>query len=243
MSDLTDRNWIGRRVRNAFSRFREHDSQPLDGGGERVDIDLTRGTPDYESFDMYEKSHWRRYEFALEHVVAGGTTGDFACGTGYGTVLLAGQSALTIGADRDADVIRAVSRRYRRVSNVTFIQADLLDLSYDNVFDTIVSFETIEHFSEEQVPRLMAKFAQALKAGGTFVMSTPYMQQASPEALAMGFHHTFLIDESRVRHWLDESGMRVDDFWCQNYRQHDVVRGCPPDRDFLIAVATRVTRR
>jgi 2-polyprenyl-3-methyl-5-hydroxy-6-metoxy-1,4-benzoquinol methylase len=213
--------------------------QGLESGGERVDIDLSVEPPTYESLDMYEKSHWRRYEFALEHVVEGGVSGDFACGSGYGCVLLAEKSARVVGADVDRKVIKTISRRYRDVPSVTFLRSDLLDLDFRHVFDTIVSFETIEHFTPQDVPRLLEIFANALKPGGTLILSTPYMQPASPEAIAMGFHRTFSIDESRLSDWLADAGLGVRLFRYQNYETHDVVAD-GVDQDFLIAVATVV---
>jgi cyclopropane fatty-acyl-phospholipid synthase-like methyltransferase len=209
---------------------------PLEGGGERVDINLANGVPDYDSFDMYEKSHWRRYEFALEKLVGGGTSGDFACGTGYGSVLLAQRSSKVVGADLDGRVVAAASRRYRHVPNVSFLRRNLLDLNHKNTFDTIVSFETVEHFSPDEIPRLFATFASASKPGAMLILSTPYLQPASPEALSMGFHQTFSIDEERVETWFRDAGYSVHEFLCQNYETHDIVADMPVGRDFIIAV-------
>lgn len=211
----------------------------LDGGGERVDIDVSQATPPYESLDMYEKSHWRRYEFAIQHMVAGGATGDFACGTGYGTAMLARRSSVAIGADSNRRVIREITRRYRGVPNLRFRRTDLLRLDYHNVFDTIVSFETIEHFHEDEIPDLLSRFARALRPGGIFIVSTPFMQTRSPEALAMGFHRTFMIDESRLQGWLVDAELQVRFFGYQSYQRHAVVEEPPPECDFLIAVAVR----
>jgi 2-polyprenyl-3-methyl-5-hydroxy-6-metoxy-1,4-benzoquinol methylase len=209
----------------------------LEGGGERVDIDVSHATPSYESLDIYEKSHWRRYEFALDHVVPGGVSGDFACGTGYGSVLLADKSSRVIGADVDHNLVRTISRRYRHVPSVSFVCSDLLQLDFSRVFDTIVSFETIEHFAPADVTLLFAIFARALKHGGILILSTPYMQPASPEALAMGFHRTFLIDEARLISWLEDGGFVVKLIRYQSYATHDIVPD-GIDQDFLIAVAT-----
>ena len=211
----------------------------LDGGGERVDIDVSRGTPPYESLDVYEKSHWRRYEFAVQHMVVGGATGDFACGTGYGTAMLARGSSVAIGADSNRRVIREITRRYGDVPNLRFLRTNLLRLDYDNVFDTIVSFETIEHFQEDEIPDLLSRFGRALKPGGIFIVSTPFMQSRSPEAIAMGFHRTFLINEIRLRSWLEHADLEVRSFGYQSYQRHTVVEEPPSDCDFLIAVAVR----
>lgn len=212
---------------------------PLDGGGERVDIDVSRGTPPYESLDVYEKSHWRRYEFAMQHMVVGGATGDFACGTGYGTAMLARRSSVALGADSNRRVIREIARRYSDVPNLRFLRTDLLGLDYRNAFDTIVSFETIEHFHEDEIPDLLSRFGRALKPGGILILSTPFMQSRSPEALAMGFHRTFMINEIRLKRWLEDADLEVRFFGYQSYERHTVVDEPPSDCDFLIAVAVR----
>ena len=142
-----------------------------------------------------------------------------------------------VGADVDRKVIRTISRRYRHVRNVTFLRRNLLDLDFRRTFDTVVCFETLEHFAPQEIPRLLARFASALKANGTLILSTPHMQPPSPEALAMGFHRTFLIDEARVTDWLSGAGFALRLLRYQSYKTHDIVAD-GVDQDFLIAVAS-----
>lgn len=213
-------------------------AEGLEGGGERVDIGLSASVPSYESLNMYEKSHWRRYEFALDCIVENGVTGDFACGTGYGSVLLSRRSARVLGADVNPLVVQTITERYRHVPSVTFLEQNLLAIDYRETFDSIVCFETLEHFAPHEVPELLARFARGLKPGGTLILSTPYMQPPSPEALQMGFHRTFLIDESRLTSWLTDTGFTTPPLLrYQNYQTHDIVAH-DAHADFLIAVTT-----
>jgi SAM-dependent methyltransferase len=150
--------------------------------------------------------------------------------------MLAARARNAVGADIDGAVIESVSRRYRRVPNVRFVQCDLLDLTFAESFDAVVSYETLEHFVETDVPRLLAVFARALRRPGRLIVSTPYMQEPSLEALEMGFHRAFLIDEAKLGSWLGSAGFRISHFAYQDYRTH-VVRTDSLSADFLIAVA------
>ncbi len=121
----------------------EINKQNLDGNGERIDIYYKRYLNLY-TLDMYQKSHYFRYEFAKDFISSGDFCGDFACGTGYGSVMLAEKSQKVIGVDINSTVIDEIKKRYKKIGNVNFINANLLDIEYDSFFDAIVSFETIE---------------------------------------------------------------------------------------------------
>jgi SAM-dependent methyltransferase len=194
----------------------------LTGGGERVDIDLRTTPPALEQFDLYQLSHWRRYEFARTQIKPGDAVGDFACGTGYGTVLMAGIASRVVGVDVDSRVIRQVSKRYAQSPNTRFLRSDLRKLTFSNQFDLIVSFETIEHFSPADIPRVLQVFARSLRPGGRLITSTPYRQERTAAAEALGFHNTYDIDENRLTDWLIDAGFEVEGFWYQDYATHDV---------------------
>ena len=105
--------------------------------------------------------HVERYEFALRHVK--GLVGDIACGSGFGSKILAQKGEQVLGVDLDQDVINYATRSYND-SNIHYICADAMQLTHEP-FDVIVSFETVEH-----VPRpkaLLHHLASLLKPGGT----------------------------------------------------------------------------
>ncbi len=211
---------------------------PLESDGERIDIDISKKDIDSLKLDMYQKSHYQRYLFALNVLCPAGVTGDFACGSGYGSVLLAGKSERVIGMDINAYVVEQISRRYDSISNLEFVHGNLLNLTYEALFDSIVSFETVEHFKEEEIPELFNRFSCALKPGGTLIFSTPYLQERSPEAVTMGFHLTFDIDEEKIRNWLGVNGLQLKYVRYQNYVTH-VIEEELADKDFIICVAVK----
>ncbi len=221
---------IFQRLRALFTPIRV-----LEDAGERVDIEFSSDL-DFSRLDLYQKSHFSRYMFALDQIPAGGICGDFACGTGYGTAMLSQRASRAIGADRNGNVIAAIRQRYARYSNLEYVEADLFALPYKSLFDAIVSFETIEHFEEEDIVPLLKVFSSALKPGGTLIFSTPFRQERTPEALKLGFHKTFDIDQGRIRNWLLQVGLTPQEFYVQDYRTHRVVESLEKP-DFIICMA------
>lgn len=109
-----------------------------------------------------------RYQFALKYVRKGDKVLDVACGTGYGSSLLA-QKGKVVGIDINRDAIKYAKRKYRRVS---FLVADAQKLPFkDGEFDLAVSFEFIEHIKKPE--KLLHEVKRVLKRKGTFILSTP----------------------------------------------------------------------
>lgn len=205
--------------------------------GERVDINL-KSKPRYALMDMYQKNHYKRYVFAKQFVQPGMVCGDFACGSGYGSALLAETASRVTGIDIKQHVIDTVALRYADLRNVEFVCCDLRTIAYDKEFDLVVSFETIEHIAEQDVIGVFKNFARALKSGGILIFSTPYLQKRTPEAVAMGFHQIFNIDETRIASWLEPAGFSTEKVLYQNYRSHEVTASLK-DKDFVICVAKK----
>lgn len=229
---------LNRNGSNPMEFYDFNKSNPLGGNGERVDIQLQK-TFDFEKLDMYQKNHFRRYEFAKEIVEAGDICGDFACGTGYGSILISEKAKKVIAADIDDGVITTIKERYVNNKNVTFLNENLLDLKFENVFDKVLSFETIEHFSEPDIKKLLSMFSKSLKQGGKLIFSTPYTQEKSEAAMKLGFHLTFYIDEEKINGWLKEAGFSIQSVCYQNYDSH-FVKNELEKKDFIICIARKI---
>src|SRR3989304_1701784 len=198
---------IFNKLKNKFS---------LSDNGERVDINNNKNT-NFEKLDMYQKNHIKRYEFAKQLLNPGDIVGDFACGTGYGTAMLSEKSVKVIGMDINKKVIETIKKRYQENKRVEFITSNILDIKYENYFNKIVSFETIEHLEENDIPKVFNLFFKALKDNGKLTFSVPYMQKNNKAAAQMGFHKTFYIDENKIQTWLDQAGFKKSFFKYQNY--------------------------
>lgn len=208
---------------------------PLGGNGERVDIQLNKDI-DFDKLDIYQKNHWRRYEFARDKIEPNHICGDFACGTGYGSIMLADKAGNVTGVDVNTEVISTIKERYRHFNTVSFLNENLLNLTFTNHFDSIISFETLEHFDEANIIRLFAIFNRALKQNGKLIFSTPYMQEQSEEAIKMGFHLAFNIDEKKIENWLKKAGFKIDCINYQNYDTHNVESNLEK-KEFIVCVA------
>lgn len=121
-----------------------------------------------EAVEASLQEHLARYRFAREQ--ARGRILDVACGTGYGTAMLG-----AVGVDLSLEALR-----YARKYPARYVAADAVRLPFGRVFDTIVSFETIEHVPDPQ--RFVAECARVLKPGGRFMVSTPNRELWSPRS-------------------------------------------------------------
>ncbi len=207
----------------------------LENGGERVDIVFSSPT----LLDENEKCHLKRYQFASTYITTNDTVADFACGTGYGSAILAEKAASVVGLDIDQKVIASITEKYKPIHNLSFKNTDLLKIDFKNQFDYIVSFETIEHFEESDILKLLGLFNNALKSGGRLIMSTPYMQKDDKQALRAGFHKTFFIDEEKIEHWLTTNGFGNFDFYYQSYAWPAVSKA-EVEKDFVICITQKI---
>lgn len=114
--------------------------------------------------------HLKRYEFARSFC-ARKVVLDAGCGTGYGTAYLGADADRVVGVDVSEQALAYARSRYS-TANVEFARADLEELPFpDASFDTVVSFEAIEHL--EHPYAFVEHAARVLRPGGTFVVSTP----------------------------------------------------------------------
>jgi 2-polyprenyl-3-methyl-5-hydroxy-6-metoxy-1,4-benzoquinol methylase len=131
--------------------------------------------------------HAERYEFAARHLGPGRLL-DLACGTGYGTRILAerGQPELSLlGVDVSESAI-AYAREHWQDERTRFEVSDALAFRPAERFDHIVSIETIEHLPDPEA--FVAHLVGLLRPGGLLVASVP----TTPSVDANPFHlHDF----------------------------------------------------
>lgn len=120
--------------------------------------------------------HLARYYFATPYVK--GRVLDIACGTGYGCHMAAKERKREVteivGVDRDPETIRYAGQEYNH-QKVRYVQGDALDPELPGqlgLFDTILSFETIEHVEDDRL--FMDQLYAMLKPGGILVLSSPF---------------------------------------------------------------------
>ncbi len=163
------------------------DTPELEFTGERF-------TPECVREIAYE--HWHRYAWATRLVGARDVL-DAACGEGYGSHLLSTTAARVSGVDLSAEAIAHARERYPS-ERLDFRVADVLDLPFDDdSFDVVVSFETLEHLSQQDA--MLAEFRRVLRSGGVLVLSSPDRRTYSE---LTGYNNPFHLREL-YRHELE----------------------------------------
>ncbi|MFC7062935.1 class I SAM-dependent methyltransferase [Halobacillus seohaensis] len=120
--------------------------------------------------------HIARYHFSELYVH--GRVLDLACGVGYGSAHIAKKRKKhideMIGIDICKDTIQYAIQNYYHPL-LEFQVGDILHADWVTEigqFDTILSFETIEHIPDEKI--FMSHIHKLLKPGGTLILSTPF---------------------------------------------------------------------
>jgi 2-polyprenyl-3-methyl-5-hydroxy-6-metoxy-1,4-benzoquinol methylase len=206
----------------------------LENNGERMDINYYN--MNYNNFDIYQKSHYKRYEMVRTQLKENYIVGDMACGSGYGSLMLSEMCSEVYGVDIDQTTINEISKRYENEKKVKFSINNLLDIEFENKFDLIVSFETVEHFDESDIEKLMFNFHRALKDGGVIIFSTPYNQPKTQSS--MKWHKTFYIVEDKMNELLN-GYFEIESMWYQDYQTHDLKEEINK-KDFIICKAKKI---
>lgn len=145
-----------------------------------LDFTLERYDPSYDAifFPNVSVPHWVRYRWAAPYCKNKRVL-DIACGTGYGTNLLAQTAVSVLGVDQGAQTIAYCQQTY---PNCGFVQGDATTFALNEPVDVVVSLETIEHIQE--VDAFLRCVVANLTADGLFICSTP-IHGAAP----MSPHH------------------------------------------------------
>lgn len=115
--------------------------------------------------------HVATYDFARQYCTDK-TVLDLGCGSGYGTARTAAWGSSVIGVDVSAAAV-AYARRHYQADNLTFEQVSAgarLPFS-EQTFDTVLSFQVIEHVVDPV--RYLEEAKRVLRPGGTLVLVTP----------------------------------------------------------------------
>ena len=170
--------------------------------------------------DLIEKSivaeHFQRYRAVLD-IAKGKKVLDAACGSGYGTALMAATAQSVTGIDISTEAISYASKRYAKLSNVRYVEASIAELPFEeHSFDVIVSFETIEHVNEEMQNSFLREIKRCLKKDGILVMSSPDKRTYSD---LPNFNNEFHVKEFYFNEF--EAFLQQEFKHCKYYLQGD----------------------
>lgn len=142
----------------------------------------------------YWGEHAARYVYAVPFV-DGKRVLDIACGTGYGIGLLRKHASYVVGVDIDESAASEAKRETGE--NGAVMLGDGLGLPFpDATFETIISFETLEHLHSRR--EFLAELRRVLTPGGKLLLSTPNALYTKPVngVPANPFHvHEYQPDE------------------------------------------------
>lgn len=178
-----------------------------------------RFEPTFMQGSVIEAEHLSRYVWASQFA-RGRRVLDGACGTGYGSRILAEAGAAeVVGVDLDEEVIAEL--RSAAGAGLAFEPADLRRLPFgDDEFDLIVSFETIEHVPDPEV--VLDEFRRVLRPDGLLALSTPnrdvypsgnpfHLRELTPSELEAELAKRFKSFRLRRQHTWVASGIFDDD--------------------------------
>lgn len=119
-----------------------------------------------------ETEHRDRYLFA-QQFVTGKRVLDAACGSGYGSNLLAKYATQVVGIDISDEAIQFAKDNFAR-ENILFEKASIEQLPLENhAVDVVVSFETLEHVNSKLQSSFLDEIERVLTAEGVLIISTP----------------------------------------------------------------------
>ena len=147
---------------------------------------------------VYE--HWHRYLIAQQYVT-GLRVLDVASGEGYGSHLLSLHAASVVGVDVSPTAVTHATSRYC-AENLTYIAASCVQIpAPDASFDVIVSFETIEHITEQEA--FLREVDRLLAPGGLFIISSPNRPEYSDRTGYKNEFHVKELDRTELKTLLD----------------------------------------
>ncbi len=128
--------------------------------------------------DENVRRHLARYEFAARHIPAGARILDCACGSGYGTEILARSVAgsSVMGVDNCYEAL-TYAKAHHRHWGTYYILAEMCRLYIEEgSLDAVVSLETLEHVSPESCRQFLCSAACWVRPGGVVVASSPMLR-------------------------------------------------------------------
>lgn len=140
--------------------------------------------------DANVRRHVARYLFASQFIQREAIVLDCACGSGYGTHILAPRASRIMGVDRCPEAI-AYAHRYHHLWNGGYLLLDLQEgLSFPpGVLDAVVTLETIEHLPPEVCRKFLADIAGWVKPGGVVVASSPMLRYRDGQPFVTSPYH------------------------------------------------------
>jgi len=142
---------------------------------------------EYDDASPWWGEHASRYQWAAQYV-PGKVVLDAACGSGFGSSILANAGAAAVaGVDLNSSTISNAGRIFTG-RQVEYFVGDVTKLPFAaQTFDVVTSFETIEHIPDFMT--ILREFRRVLKEDGLLFCSTPNRTITSPDGVILNPYH------------------------------------------------------
>ncbi len=166
---------------------------------------LYPGASDVHDIDV--EQHLARYNLAKQYIKSGRVL-DAACGSGYGSSMLAKDAEEVLGLDISDHALSWARDNYKE-SNLEFQVADLNQplALHSESFDGVTSFETIEHLTNQD--SLVQEFKRVMKPDAALIISCPN-QAFSDLIQTVNPFHTKEFHPMEFKEFLGQWFSRVD---------------------------------
>jgi 2-polyprenyl-3-methyl-5-hydroxy-6-metoxy-1,4-benzoquinol methylase len=131
---------------------------------------------------------------------------DAACGTGYGSKILAKAGHQVHGLDFDEAALEEA--RKEPVKGCVFDNTDLIHDPYPRKASAVVCIETIEHVSAEDGFKILKKFHGWLSYDGVLILSSPYCVESGPSPITL--QHLWEYNLTDLEMAVSSSGFDID---------------------------------
>lgn len=111
------------------------------------------------------------YRKAATYIEAGDRVLDCACGTGFGSALLAARASQVIGVDLEKHLIERCILNNKNCNNIEFIAGNIFEIELNEKFDKIVTLHTMEHIDSDT--DFLNRLKELLKINGCLILEVP----------------------------------------------------------------------
>ena len=150
-----------------------------------------------------------RYRMAATFMKKDSRILDIACGTGYGSQMLArftGQQV--VGVDSDISALKIGVRHYNH-ANITFQHGDIEKTWFPYHFGLVVCLETLEHLKEPEL--FLSKTLSCMGAGATIVISVPVTEKKGDNPYHIHFWRESHVMEMFQRYFVIKTEVKQTD--------------------------------
>lgn len=150
-----------------------------------------------------------RYHYILDHIPQGSWVLDIACGSGFGSALLAQRAHFVLGVDYLESYITAARERFPESARLQFSIGDGSRFLYQGrqgCFDVVVSLHTLEHVPDDSA--MLSMLYRNLRPSGTLIVEVPLLARR-PLGIPINPYHLREYDPAHFVDLVQSAGFSI----------------------------------